>query len=55
MAVVLGLDFERIVEEKLKHISKKYPPHLVKNTGGKDPGTDENYWKIKREYRKKGL
>ena len=55
LSVTLGFDTKKVILEKLKHIKKKYPPYLMKNTKGKEPGTDENYWKIKKEYRKNGL
>lgn len=55
MVTLLDLDAEKIVKEKLKFASEKYPPELVKNTNGKEPGTDEAYLKIKRNYRRKGL
>lgn len=54
MAVLLELDVEKIVNEKLDYIEKKYPAELFKNNGGKEPGTEDIYWKIKQEYRQKG-
>ncbi len=51
MAVLLGMDTEKIIRAKLAHISEKYPPHLVKDRKGKEPGTDEAYWAIKKQYR----
>ncbi len=51
MAVLLELDTKRIIREKLAHISKKYPPHLVKARNDKEPGTDEAYLRIKKQYR----
>ncbi len=54
LSILLKLDTEKIVKEKLEHIKKKYPAHLMKKMNGKDPGTEEIYWKIKKEYRKKG-
>ena len=44
--IVLGIDFETAVLEKLILAQKKYPIEKVK-------GSDENYWKIKKEYRQK--
>jgi len=55
MATLLNVDADQIILEKLKKISKKYPPHLMKSTNGKEPGTDDAYLNIKKNYRKKGL
>lgn len=54
MAVSLGLDTKKIIYEKLAHVEKKYPAHLVKNRFG-DSKANSNYLRIKKEYRKKGL
>ncbi len=53
MAVILGIDMEEIVTEKLKKVQEKYPAHLFKGET-KDQGTQDVYWKIKEEYRRKG-
>lgn len=55
IATLLNIDAEKIITEKLKLISKKYPPHVVKDTKGAEPGTDEEYLRIKKLYRRKGL
>jgi NTP pyrophosphatase (non-canonical NTP hydrolase) len=56
LSVTLGLDTEKIILEKLDHVKKKYPAKLMKNRNGKDPGNPQDiYWKIKSEYRKKGM
>ncbi len=57
MSTLLGLDTEKIINEKLKIIEKKYPAKLMKKEAKKDSGSgeDSNYWKIKKNYRKKGL
>lgn len=55
IATLLNLNAEQIILRKLKEISRKYPPKIVKNTNGKEPGTDEAYLTIKRNYRQKGL
>lgn len=55
MAVTLGISPEKIIKDKLAYASKKFPPHLFKKNTGKDPGTEETYWKIKKGYRRKGL
>lgn len=54
MAVLLGLDAEKIILEKLKRAREKYPPHLIKKSQGAEPGTDKYYLKIKSAYRRKG-
>jgi len=55
MSVLLGLDTEKILLEKLKKVKKKYPAHLFKNRKkGVDAGSEDIYWKIKKEHRMKG-
>ena len=54
MAVLLDLDTESIIRAKLAYAKEKFPPHLVKNLDGKEPGTDEHYLRIKTEYRRSG-
>jgi len=54
MSVLLGLDTKKIIFDKIAHVDKKYPVALVKNNK-KNPGTESAYWRIKKEYRKKGL
>lgn len=53
-AVLLGIDVEKIILEKLGHISKKYPAALMRERDGQDAGTQSLYWEIKKEHRKKG-
>jgi NTP pyrophosphatase (non-canonical NTP hydrolase) len=48
MATILNIDAEEAIQEKMEHNKKKYPVELVKGRG-------ENYYKIKKEYRAKGL
>lgn len=55
MCVLLGLDVKKVMLEKLELASKKYPPHIVKNKGDKEPGTEDFYHNIKKTYRKSGL
>ena len=55
IAVSLDIDIKHMILEKIEHIKKKYPAHLFKNNGTKEPGTEDIYWKIKKEYRQKGL
>ncbi len=54
MSVLLGLDTKKIILEKLEHVKKKYPAHLVRDRRG-DAKTNDHYMRIKKEYRKKGL
>lgn len=53
MSVLLGLDTGAIIMQKLESIRKKYPAELFKDTG-QEPGSEDAYWKIKREFRKNG-
>jgi NTP pyrophosphatase (non-canonical NTP hydrolase) len=52
MAVTLDIDVLTMLNEKLSQIKDKYPPHLFRNNTGQEPGTDEIYLNIKRQYRK---
>jgi len=55
MSVLLGFDTEKILLEKMKQVKKKYPAHLFKNRGKNvDAGSEEIYWKIKKEHRMNG-
>ena len=56
MAVLIGLDSEKIITRKLNKVSKKYPANLFKNLRN-DPGAADHkaYWKIKKSHRKRGL
>jgi len=52
MAVLLDLDMEQILNDKLDHVKEKYPTHLFnKDSKTKDPGNEDAYWKIKQNYR----
>ncbi|OHA18426.1 MAG: hypothetical protein A2664_00585 [Candidatus Taylorbacteria bacterium RIFCSPHIGHO2_01_FULL_46_22b] len=55
IAVLLKLDTEKIIIDHLAHVEKKYPAKLMKKRVAGEPGTEALYWKIKKEYRKKGL
>ena len=55
MATLLNIDAFEIIEKKLEHASKKYPSDRMKNRNGAEPGTDEEYLKRKKLYRRKGL
>lgn len=53
MGVLLELDTEEIVRTKLEHAKKKYPVELFQGRAeGTDAGTEDIYWKIKREHRR---
>jgi len=52
MAVILGLDVEQIVNDKLDHVEKKYPKELFNKNSFQEPGTEDIYWEIKKSHRK---
>ena len=54
MSVLLGLDTEKIIRKKLAYAAKKYPAEIMKKSK-EEPGTEGQYWRIKKAYRKKGL
>jgi NTP pyrophosphatase (non-canonical NTP hydrolase) len=54
MSVLLGLDTEKIILKKLAHAAKKYPAKLMRERT-KEPGTEDHYWRIKKEHRIKKL
>ena len=55
MSVLLGFDTEKILLDKLDKVKKKYPAHLFKKRPQHiDAGSEEIYWKIKKEHRMKG-
>lgn len=55
MAVVLGVDVETMLSEKLKKVGEKYPVHLFnKDLHSENPGTEDSYLKVKEEYRREG-
>ncbi len=55
MSVLLEFDTGKILLEKLEKVKQKYPAHLFKNRDKKiDAGSEEIYWEIKKEHRKKG-
>ena len=53
MAVLLGIDSEKIIKEKLEHVKKKYPAELMHKNAkdGSGSGVDPKYWKIKNSHR----
>ncbi len=53
IAVLLDIDTEKIILEKLAQIEKKYPAEIFKTEKGKEQGTQDIYWRIKKEHRRK--
>lgn len=54
MSVLLKFDTEKIIRKKLVYAGKKYPAKLMKKRK-EESGTENEYWRIKKEYRSKGL
>ncbi len=55
MSVLLGFDTGKILLDELEKVKLKYPAHLFKDRDNKvDAGSEEVYWKIKKEHRMKG-
>ena len=54
MSVLLNLNTEKIINEKLRKVAKKYPAKLMKKKAKKESGSgeDSEYWRIKKEYRR---
>lgn len=56
MSVLLGLNTEQIIADKLKHVQKKYPAELMKKGAKTGAGSgDAAYWRIKKAYRKERI
>ncbi|HWH06980.1 MAG TPA: nucleotide pyrophosphohydrolase [Candidatus Paceibacterota bacterium] len=53
MAVLLDLDTAALIREKLELVKKKYPAELFQMRS-EDPGSEDVYVKIKKEYRTQG-
>ena len=53
LPILLGLDAEKLVAQKLKHNSKKFPARLMKNRTNRSLSSKDIYIKIKKAYRKK--
>ena len=53
MAVLLGIDTEKMIQEKLKQVKKKYPAELMRKNAKEGSGSanDPQYLKIKNSYR----
>jgi dCTP diphosphatase len=57
LAVVLDIDVETMLNEKLDKVIEKYPASLFNKESrsyGQDPGTEDAYWEVKQKYRKEG-
>ena len=54
MTVLLGIDSEKIIKEKLEQVKKKYPAELMRKNAkdGSGSGADPKYWKIKNSHRR---
>jgi len=54
MAVLLGLDTEQIIKDKIEYVKKKYPAELMRKNAkeGSGSGTDSKYLKIKDHNRR---
>src|SRR3989344_7534388 len=50
MSVLLNLNTEKIIIDKLKKVDKKYPAKLMRKKAkkGSGSGEDSEYWRIKR-------
>lgn len=55
MAVLLDLDVEALIREKLAAVGKKYPAELMRANAkaGAGSGEDSEYWRIKKAHRAK--
>jgi NTP pyrophosphatase (non-canonical NTP hydrolase) len=51
MALLLGLDADKIIKEKLKFADKKYPVKLVRIGSDNDSFATAEYLRIKKEHR----
>lgn len=55
LAVLLELDTEALIREKLEHVKKKYPAELFQTRPeDRESGTEDAYLRIKREHRMQG-
>ena len=54
MAVLLDLDVETIIKDKLAQVKRKYPAELMRKNAktGSGSGADPIYWKIKNSHRR---
>jgi NTP pyrophosphatase (non-canonical NTP hydrolase) len=55
MGVILDLDMEEVLAEKLKKVEQKYPVEMFNAaTHGSEPGTEAIYKEVKEKYRREG-
>ncbi len=54
MAIILKIDPERIILDKLKKVKEKYPKEIF-NKKNKDKYLTKKYLEIKQDFRKKGI
>lgn len=55
MAVILGIDMERAVADKVAKAEEKYPVELFnKDARASEPGTEAAYREVKERYRREG-
>ena len=56
MSVLLNLNTDKIINDKLAYVSKKYPAKLMRKNAKKDSGSgeDSEYWRIKMKHRRNG-
>lgn len=54
MAVLLRIDAEKIINEKLAHIVEKYPAELMRKSAEEHGSAEDSvYWRIKKEHRQR--
>ncbi|MDO8590487.1 MAG: hypothetical protein Q7R65_00740, partial [bacterium] len=53
MAIIFNLDVHEIIKAKLAHAAKKYPAKLIRVASEGAPLANEEYFKIKKAYRKR--
>ncbi len=54
MGVILDLDLQKIVEDKLEKVKEKYPVELFSKENARKATTKKLYSKIKQNYREQG-
>lgn len=52
MALILEIDIEEIVKNKIAHASRKYPVHLMKRRSKGESLATKEYLEIKKAYRR---
>mgnify|MGYP001612642332 FL=1 len=54
LAVILNIDVQKALDEKLKKNILKYPKELFNPKNRAKGVTEKEYWEIKKKYRKEG-